>query len=66
MHYRLQPLFRALIMMIDNHASDKSTKRVVYLIRTNVTSELSSPITFESIKPKFEQDRILDMKMTMS
>ena len=55
MHYNLLPTFRALIMIIDNHASDKSTERVVHLVRTNITSKLSAPITFESIRPKFEQ-----------
>ena len=57
MHYNLLPILRALIIIIDNHASDKSTERVVHLVRTNITSELSAPITFESIRPKFEQQR---------
>lgn len=54
MHYSLLPTFRALVMIIDNHASDKSTERVVHLVQTNITAELSAPITFESIRPKFE------------
>ena len=57
MHYRLQPIFRALITIIDNLASEKSTERVVHSVLTNITSELSAPILFESIKPIFERDR---------
>ena len=57
MHYKLQPIFRALLTIIDNHASEKGLERVVHLVRTNIASELSGPITFESIEPKFERDR---------
>jgi len=56
MHYKLQPLFRALIIIIDNYASETGAEKVVHLIRTNITSKLSAPVTFESITPKFEQD----------
>ena len=56
MHYKLQSIFRALIIIIDSHASEKSTETVVHLIRTNMTSELSVPITLESIRPQFEQN----------
>lgn len=56
MHYKLQSTFRALIMVIDSHASEKSTETVVHLIRTNMTSELSAPITLEDVRPQFEQD----------
>ena len=59
-HYSLLPTFRALIMIIDNQASDKGTERVVHLVRTNFTTELSAPITFESISPKFEQQRFCE------
>ena len=56
MHYKLQPIFCALIIIIDSHASEKSTETVVHLVRTNMTSELSAPITLESIRPQFEQN----------
>lgn len=56
MHYKLQSIFRALIIIIDSHASEKSTETIVHLVRTNMTSELSAPITLESIKPQFEQN----------
>ena len=56
MHYKLQSIFRALIIVIDSHASEKSTETVVHLVRTNMTSELSAPITLESIRPQFEQN----------
>ena len=57
MHYKLQPIFRALIIVIDSHASEKSTtETVVHLVRTNMPSELSAPIALESIKPQFEQN----------
>ena len=55
-HYKLQSTFRALIIIIDSHASEKSTETVVHLVRTNMTSELSAPITLESIRPQFEQN----------
>ena len=54
MHYKLQPIFRALIMIIDDYASEKGTERVVHLVRTTLRSELSAPITFESLEPKFQ------------
>lgn len=56
MHYKLQSIFRALIIIIDSHASEKSTETIVHLVRTDMTSELSAPITLESIKPQFEQN----------
>ena len=55
MYYKLRPIFRALIIIIDDYQSEKVTETVVHLIRTNITSELSAPITFESISPKFSQ-----------
>ena len=54
MHYKLQAIFRALIIVIDSQASEKSPETVVHLIRTNMTSELSAPIALESIRPQFE------------
>ncbi|KAL9071849.1 MAG: hypothetical protein Q9161_003949 [Pseudevernia consocians] len=56
MHYKLQSIFRALIIIIDSHASEKSTETIVHLVRTNMTSNLSAPITLESIRPQFEQN----------
>ena len=56
MHYKLQSIFRALIIIIDSHASEKSTETIVHLVRTNMTSELSAPIPLESITPQFEQN----------
>lgn len=56
MHYKLQSIFRALIIVIDSHASEKSTETVVNLVRTNMTSKLSAPIVLESIRPQFEQN----------
>ena len=56
-YYRLRPLFRALILIVDHHASPGAEK-VVHLVRTNIpsASEISSPITFYSISPKLESD----------
>ena len=51
-------------MIIDNHASERSTERVVHLVRTDITSDLSAPITFESIEPKFDQDRLVGHRNT--
>ena len=59
MYYNLQPLFRALIMIIDNHPSDTISERIVHLVRTDNTSELSAPITFESVRPKFDDERYI-------
>ena len=55
MHYKVQSIFRALIIVIDSHISEENTEMVVHLVRTNMTSELSASITFESIRPQFEQ-----------
>ena len=57
MYYNLLPTFRALIMTVDNHATDRSSESVVHLVRTDITSKLSAPITFESIRPKFDDER---------
>ena len=56
MHYKLQSIFRTLIVIIDSQASEKSTETIVHLVRTDMTSELSAPITLESIRPQFEQN----------
>lgn len=52
---KLRPLFRALIIIADPQASQKRTQRVVHLLRTNLPTQLSTPISFESIQPKLEQ-----------
>lgn len=43
MHYKLQPLFRALII-IDIHVDEEDAERKVQLVRTGITSELSAPL----------------------
>lgn len=58
MYYKLRPLFRALIMIVDYDANPGEEK-IVHLFRTNIPSELSAPITFESISPKLESDKSL-------
>ena len=55
MYYKLRPLFRALIIIVDEDATPGQEK-IVHLIRTNIPSGLSAPIAFESIKPKLESD----------
>ena len=56
MYYKLQPLFRALIIIIDNHVGEQGAGQIVHLVRTGLASELSAPITFESIRPKLGRD----------
>ena len=56
MYYKLQPLFRALIIIIDNHAGEQGAGQIVHLVRTGLASELSALITFESIRPKLGRD----------
>lgn len=55
-YYRFRPLFRALIIVVDHQTSQKRAQRVVHLIRTNLASGLSAPISFKSIQPKLDQD----------
>lgn len=52
MHYQLQLQFRALII-IDIHAGEEGTEQKFQLVHTDITSELSALITFESIRPKY-------------
>ena len=59
MYYKLRPLFRALVMIVDDHISSDAEK-IVHLIRTNLPSELSAPITFGNITPKLESNKCLD------
>lgn len=54
-YYKLRPLFRALIIIVDEQTSQKGTQRVVHLLRTNLPPELSAPISFKSIQPKLDQ-----------
>lgn len=58
MYYKLRPLFRALIMIVDHNASPGAEK-IVHLFRTNIPSKLSASITFQSISPKLESDKAL-------
>ena len=51
MHYKLQPLFRALIVVYDHYASNGKEEPVVHLVRTGDTAGLSAPIKFENVKP---------------
>ena len=50
MHYQLQPLFRALIVVYD-HSVRYGREPIVHIIRTGDTTGLSAPITFESVEP---------------
>ena len=54
-YYRLRPLFRALIIIVDHQKSQKRTQRVVHLLRTDLPSESNTPISFKSIQPKLDQ-----------
>lgn len=54
-YYKLRPLFRALILVIDHHASP-GVEKLVHLIRTNISSKLSAPITFDSISLKLHSN----------
>lgn len=54
-YYKLRPLFRALIIIIDPQTSQKHAQRVVHLLRTNLPSEFSTPISFKNIQPKLDQ-----------
>ena len=55
MHFKLRSVFRSLIIIVDNNATQGGAERVVHLVRTDL-SELSAPITFESVSPKLEHD----------
>lgn len=57
-YYKLRPLFRALIMIVDYHASSDA-EQIVHLFGTGLSSGLSAPITFESIRPKLESEKSL-------
>ena len=55
-YYKLRPLFRALIIIVDHQTSQERTQRVVHLLRTNFPTDLSAPISFKSILPKLDQE----------
>lgn len=55
-YYKLRPLFRALIIIVDPQTSQERTQRVVHLLRTNLPSKSNTPISFESIQPKLDQE----------
>ena len=54
-HYKLRPLFRALLLIADNNAKRNGIERVVQVIQTNL-AELSAPIDLSTIEPKIEHD----------
>ena len=54
-YYKLRHLFRALIIIVDDQASQERTERVVHLLLTKPPSELNTPISFKSIQPKLDQ-----------
>ncbi|KAL5095164.1 hypothetical protein Trisim1_003774 [Trichoderma cf. simile WF8] len=56
-HHILQPLFRALLIVVSDEKYNKETSEnvgnlPVYLVRTGVEEGLSGPISFESISAK--------------
>ncbi|CAD6587499.1 MAG: hypothetical protein ASARMPRED_003166 [Alectoria sarmentosa] len=53
-YYKIRPLFRALVIIVDQQTSQERTQRV-YMLRTNLSPELSAPISFKSIQPKLVQ-----------
>ena len=55
-HFKLRPLFRALILIADNDPKPTGAERVVKVIRTDLAAELSAPIDLASIEPKIEYD----------
>lgn len=64
-YYKLRPLFRALIIIVDRNVSE-GAEPVVYLICTGITSGLSAPITFENIKAKIVRTPDLDNENTIT
>ena len=57
MYYKLRPLFRALILVIDHHATPGlENEKLVHLIRANIPSKLSAPINLDRISPRLESD----------
>lgn len=54
-YFKLRPLFRALIVIVDNQTSQEHSQRVVHLLLTKLPSESHTPISFESIQPKLDQ-----------
>ena len=53
MHYKLQPLFRALIIIYDHNVTDGGDP-IVHLVRIGDTAGLSAPIVFGNIEPVFD------------
>jgi hypothetical protein len=46
-YYKLEPLFRALLVIIDEPTIDATTQQV-HLVRTGVTTGLGTPVSFQS------------------
>ena len=55
-YYQLRPLFRALIVIVHHQTSQKCAQRALHMLRTNIPSGLSTPISFQSIEPKLDQE----------
>ena len=55
-YYKLRPLFRALIIIVDDQTSQRDAQRVVHLLRTNLPAKISTPISFQGIQPKLDQE----------
>ena len=49
MHHKLQPLFRALIIIYD-HSASYGAEPIVHLVGTGDTAGLSAPINFENVR----------------
>lgn len=64
-YYKLGPLFRAPIIIIDRNISE-GAEPVVYLKRTGITSGLSAPIIFENITAKLVRTPDLDNENMIS
>ena len=55
-YYKVRPLFRALIIIVDHQTSQERAQRVVHLLRTNLPPGLSAPISFDGIQPKLDRE----------
>ena len=60
LHYQLRPLFRSLIIVVDDCASDGAAEMIIHLIRTNISSRLKAPISVENIRPRLKHNTIFE------
>lgn len=51
MHFKLQPLFHALCIVLDEPV-ENATEQIVYLVSTGITSGLSEPISLKGFEGK--------------